>query len=313
MEKLPTIEELKTVISSHLNTHLQTLLPRHPIKEAYLYAVLPPGKLFRPLLVAAFGVDNKKDFFQDFQNPWNDHALFSSFVELHHAYTLVHDDLPSLDNDTIRRNRPSLHHKFGEWKALLVGDGLHAASYRLLAQIKGMPFQNVHRLATWALGPKGLIQGQVLDLMGNQKESFDLSKRIHTLKTARLIQTCLVGSALLFNSPVFILKKVWRQSLNLGLLFQFLDDLTELSSPLSKNEEKINPWVHHPNRVAQEVHRRIAQNRIFISDQPMLNQITNNYYHKIVSSCQNGRKHLDNYLSCKMIDRLFSDLQLDRY
>src|SRR4051812_30141025 len=162
----------------------------HPEFRSLLeYAVLPPGKLFRPKLVEAIALDID----QNFSRP---HAHLATAIELHHAYTLVHDDLPSMDNDIMRRGKPTVHAQFGEWKAILGGDALLVESFRVLHQIEHQYASRVFKFFTWATGAKGLLLGQYLDLSAKGNLTLRETLRIHELKTARLIQAATVGSYL---------------------------------------------------------------------------------------------------------------------
>jgi geranylgeranyl pyrophosphate synthase len=235
-------------IQHHLKIHLESQIPRHLGQgEIYKYCVLPPGKLFRPRLVWAIAFDmmvGEDILFQE----TNNHAFLASAVEIHHAYSLVHDDLPSMDNDFERRGKPSTHIKFGEWRAILVGDGLLNISYSLLSHIQSAKLPKILRLFGKFLGPMGLIQGQVDDLSGNSIRNFKSLLKTHELKTARLIQASILGSYLLTE------RNSYREFLDLfklghylGITFQLLDDYTELESLKQQSHEtEINAWLKYP-------------------------------------------------------------------
>lgn len=221
--------------------------------EIYRYAVLPGGKLFRPTLAMAVAVDHGLE--TDKLSPRSNHSLLASFLELHHAYTLVHDDLPCMDDDDYRRGRPSLHRKFSEWQALLIGDGLQSAGHYLISQIDGEEASTIQRIATWALGPKGLIRGQFMDLSarfsGIENSGLNYIVEVHKQKTGRMIQLSLSCSCLLlYHLPPAERRKLardmWRLGESLGLIFQLLDDLSELAEDIpDKREVAINPWVQN--------------------------------------------------------------------
>lgn len=200
------------------------------------WAVLPAGKLFRPKLVLALAQD--KDAIT------LNHRHLAAAIELHHAYTLVHDDLPAMDNDLIRRGKASTHAQYGEWKAILAGDALLIQSFYELAKIDSEQLPVLLKFMTWATGGKGLIFGQYLDLEA-RPSSFKDVLRIHELKTARLIQVALVGSELLSSGKFS--REYMRLGSALGISFQLIDDLTELASPkLSPHELSINPFLTWP-------------------------------------------------------------------
>lgn len=244
--------------------------------EVMEYAVLPAGKLFRPRLVEAIALDLNKVMTED-------HYHLAAAIELHHAYTLVHDDLPSMDNDLMRRGKPSTHARFGEWKAILAGDALLIASFNELANIRHPRFHEIFRFMTWSTGAKGLIQGQFLDLSANKGLNVSDVIRIHELKTARLIQLCTVGSYLL-NSESHFRGKVefLRMGREIGLSFQLLDDLTELAHPeISSHEMAINPFIQNGEKAVQELNNSYLRLR--------------NILHK--HRLSNVQKMLDDYFS----------------
>jgi len=248
------IQENINVIEDNLRSHVEWITPNHLIKNVYIYATLPAGKLFRPQLSLAAAIDFATSKYLKTENLFNkksNHAMLASALEMHHAYTLIHDDLPCMDNDDIRRGKPSTHKQFNEWKALLAGDGLLNGSYQLISKINSPYTQTILQLFSWALGPKGLIHGQVLDLSGEMKENFDQLIKTHELKTGRLIQLSLVAGHLLIPDTSCSSSDRYRSSITLaklgfhtGILFQLLDDLSELADPLNEHEKSINPWLN---------------------------------------------------------------------
>lgn len=214
----------------------------HPELATILdYAVLPAGKLFRPKLVEAIALDLGSTLSKD-------HYHLASAIETHHAYTLVHDDLPSMDNDQYRRGKLSTHAAYGEWKAILAGDALLIHSFQELAHIQSDQFRLINKFFAWATGAKGLILGQFLDLGAQGKASLTDIIRIHELKTARLIQVATVGSYLISRDFKFSeFKDFFRLGNVIGVSFQLLDDLNELTeSNVSSHEQEINPFILYP-------------------------------------------------------------------
>ncbi len=207
--------------------------------EVMNYAVLGTGKFFRPRLVEAVALDLTKSFSQN-------HLHLAISIELHHAYTLVHDDLPAMDNDLFRRGKPSTHAQFGEWKAILAGDALLICSFDELNKISHSNFRLINKLMTWSTGAKGLIHGQFRDLASDGTLDIHSVVRIHELKTARLIQLATLGAYLLTEDISFRGKiEFLRLGREIGVCFQLLDDLSELTSKeVSTHEEKINPFLH---------------------------------------------------------------------
>lgn len=207
--------------------------------EIMEYAVFPAGKLFRPRLVEAIALD------VDGEMSLN-HLHLAAAIEIHHAYTLVHDDLPSMDNDLMRRGKASTHAKYGEWKAILTGDALLIASFNEISKINHSRFQEIFKLMTWTTGAKGLVEGQFRDLEANGNSNILDVVRIHELKTGRLIQLSTLGAYLLAANNEYRGKiDFLRLGKNIGVTFQLLDDLGELtSSNVSQHEMKINPFIH---------------------------------------------------------------------
>lgn len=247
MNKKPLPLDEQDIVTS-LEEVIQHKTINHHFKEVYRYALLPPGKLFRPkLTIASFEDAIKHSKLAVSNNTIKNLKTAACFLEIHHAYTLIHDDLPCMDNDDFRRGRPSTHKKFGQWQALLAGDGLLNLSYHLLFSIDHPQIALFGRYASKMLGPSGLIHGQTLDLSKESEMSFNILKETHLLKTARLIQvSLLLGYLLSENSHQSIIpfKKLHFLGEKLGLAFQFLDDLTELNEPLTEHEKTINPWIN---------------------------------------------------------------------
>lgn len=227
------------------------------LSEVMDYAVFPAGKLFRPRLVEALALD---------LNPGitSDHLHLASAIEIHHAYTLVHDDLPAMDNDLIRRGKASTHAHFGEWQAILAGDALLIASFQELTKIQNPRFREIHNLMTWATGARGLIKGQYEDLLADGKLNVQEVVRIHELKTGRLIQLATLGCYFLTNK-VNLRGKIefLRLGREIGVSFQLLDDLSELSVPdISPHEKLINPFINSlitSTQALQNSHQRLIK------------------------------------------------------
>ncbi len=227
------------------------------------YAVRPPGKLFRPRFLEALAQDLGRA---------SDHDLLTlgCALELHHAYSLVHDDMPCMDNDLVRRGKPATHVAFGEWKALLTGDALMLMSYAELERLQHPLGHMVRRIFHWATGPKGLILGQWIDLGHEGARDATQLMRMHDLKTARLMQVAALGALILTRNTLSLheIKKYLRFGSSVGLAFQLLDDLDDLSSTeLSTHEQAVNPFLLAPTAAAQ----RLIQSLTFI-EQAQLSQ-----------------------------------------
>jgi geranylgeranyl pyrophosphate synthase len=293
-------------IEKMLTHHLVRNLPQHKVQDVYLYATLPGGKLFRPHLVWSVAQDLNPAMAKTSEAQMNsNHALLSSSVEFHHTYTLLHDDLPCMDNDLERRGKPCTHIAFGEWQALLTGDGLLNISYRLLSQMKHPRAQELFKFFSWALGPKGLIHGQVMDLAHEMTQDFSSTLRTHELKTARLIQVAILGSAIL-SLPESHRKKekaLWRFSRLLGVNFQLIDDLSELAERnLSSHEKDVNPWIHFPAETYHETLRGLKEFERLARELKLTNtnHIVTEYYSKMLSIIRPNKEIIDGHLQGKL-------------
>lgn len=225
------IYDLKQSLGKHL--------PGHSYNEVLEYVLFPPGKLFRPKLVHAMATD--------LGDITKDHRLLASLVEIHHAYTLVHDDLPSMDNDDFRRGRAATHKKFNEWKAILAGDALLNVSFGILSEISLSKLAWLLKFTSWTTGAKGLILGQVMDMGNESQSSLKSLLRMHELKTSRLIQLCIVGS---FHLSRELTLRDYKSMMSLGsamgITFQLLDDLKEVAlDEVNEHEKEVNPYFHY--------------------------------------------------------------------
>ncbi|MBT3983338.1 MAG: hypothetical protein HOE90_18435 [Bacteriovoracaceae bacterium] len=246
-------DQKRQYLQTKLKEYLEHSLPADSFAEVYKYALFPTGKLLRPLLVNTMACDlgldpNSSDFV---------HLALST--EIHHTYTLVHDDLPCMDDDDERRGKPATHKAYGLWQATLAGDGLLNLSYQALSKIKGQNLGALLNYYGWGLGPKGLIQGQVQDLSHLAENGFDQLLSTHILKTGRLFQLCLAGPCIISGkSSVFW--SAHRMGRDLGIAFQLLDDLSELSEPnISEHEKEINPFINHPELASAQLCYRIKK------------------------------------------------------
>lgn len=200
------------------------------------YIMFPAGKLFRPKLSLAMA--------EDLGETTSDNYLLALAIETHHAYSLVHDDLPCMDDDDMRRGRPAAHIKYGEWKALLAGDSLINLSYEFLASMKHPNTASIALDFSKMMGAQGLILGQVLDL-SHQNKNFEDTLLMHELKTGRLIQFSLLGSQLLSKNPSITRAETLLLGKHMGINFQLFDDLAELGDPTDEHEEQVNAFLNY--------------------------------------------------------------------
>ena len=205
--------------------------------EAMRYAVLDGGKRLRPLLVLAAceAVGGNAQA-----------ALRAACaVELLHAYSLVHDDMPCMDNDVMRRGKPTVHVRFGEARALLAGDALQALAFELLTPEEGVPPAMQARLCrelARAAGADGMAGGQAIDLASvGLQLSEDQLRQMHRLKTGALLQASVVMGAVCGQTPEGTLRALSDYGAAMGLAFQVVDDVldvTQDSATLGKTAGK---------------------------------------------------------------------------
>jgi geranylgeranyl diphosphate synthase type II len=227
--------------------------------EAMRYSLEAGGKRLRPALVL-----------------WSAQLCGSSpsaampaalAVECVHTFSLIHDDLPALDNDDLRRGRPTSHKAFGEAAAILAGDGLLALAFEILATDShdaASAIAMVRELAA-ATGWRGMIGGEAADIEGEkQPPSVAIVEQIHAAKTARLIEACCRLGAIAAQADSWQEKALVRYGKNLGLAFQAADDLLDetgaaesLGKPVRRDHQ--NGKQTYPRVVGVEASRRLAE------------------------------------------------------
>jgi geranylgeranyl diphosphate synthase type II len=214
---------------------LDTFLPRASVKpgtlhKAMRYSLFAGGKRLRPILALAAA----EACGGDFQN-----ALPAACaVECIHTYSLVHDDLPCMDDDDLRRGRPTSHKVFGEGVAVLTGDALLTVAFEILAQARPTrlhPTASLIKELATASGSRWLIAGQVLDLEGEgQTLTRAQLQFIHQSKTAALLTTSLRLGAMSANAGPARLKNLTDFGQALGLAFQIIDDILDVTQTTEK-------------------------------------------------------------------------------
>ena len=196
------------------------------LQKAMTYSVMAGGKRLRPLLVFAV--------LASVGRPINQTAYrVAGALELIHSYSLIHDDLPAMDNDDLRRGQPTNHKVFGEAQAILAGDGLLTLAFEWLTTTDLTTDQQSRtvRLLAQAAGPSGMVAGQIEDIEGQTKTlSLAQLKQVHQLKTGRLIE-CAVGlGAILADLSDEQMASLQLFAQNYGLAFQIQDDILDVTS-----------------------------------------------------------------------------------
>jgi len=218
-----------------IDTELDQLIPKETDEPARLHSairwsVFAGGKRFRPALVLAVG--------ETFGAP-NDGLLRTACAfEMIHTYSLIHDDLPSMDDDDLRRGRPTCHIKFGEATAILAGDALQALAFQTIAEDETLSAETrvriIAELSRAAGTPLGMVSGQARDLDAESRAVDAASlEQIHLQKTGALICAAARCGAIIGGASEAELRAVTEYGANLGLLFQITDDLLDVTASAS--------------------------------------------------------------------------------
>jgi geranylgeranyl diphosphate synthase type II len=195
--------------------------------EAMRYSLLAGGKRIRPVLALATARAIGRDE--------RDLLPFAAALELIHTYSLIHDDLPAMDDDSLRRGRPTCHVVFGDDVAILAGDGLYAEAFRhVLTRQQGEPAHVLAAVAELAAATavEGMVGGQYLDVAGDRHEGTDAAhalRRTHELKTGRLIGASVECVLLLAGMSPSTTTEYRAFAAELGVLFQIVDDILDVT------------------------------------------------------------------------------------
>jgi geranylgeranyl diphosphate synthase type II len=196
---------------------------RDRLRQAMRYSLLGGGKRIRPILALAAG--------EVAGAPPRIVLPFACALEMIHTYSLVHDDLPAMDDDDVRRGRPTSHRVFGEGLAILVGDGLLTEAFATMAGARGVPPARVLRVigeVAAAAGEAGMVGGQALDLAAEgSAATLARVRAIHRRKTGALLRVAVRTGALVARADAVLLRRLTRYGEHLGLAFQIADDLLD--------------------------------------------------------------------------------------
>lgn len=213
------------------NVPAEGMIPQ-PLRSAMRYSLLLPGKRLRPvLLLAAYHL---------LREDWQQAVPFACALEMIHTYSLIHDDLPALDNDKLRRGQPTNHLVYGENMAILAGDGLLNLAYEtmLSAPICETEPANALRAAkeiACRSGVRGMIAGQTLDVkLEGSKPSRENVRYIHLHKTADLLTAPVVAGLMLAGASEEQLDAGRRYGQGIGLAFQIIDDLLDIQGDVQR-------------------------------------------------------------------------------
>jgi len=246
------VTAMKNNYLEKVEKYLPTLLPSADCEEKNLilsmeYSLLAKGKRLRPTLLLAFcdlcGGDTQAAM------------PYACAIEMIHAYSLIHDDLPCMDDDDLRRGRPSNHIVFGEDIALLAGDALQSLAFEVMLNNAALEKTGVNGakaagVLSKACGAVGMVGGQVIDLETEGKSaSLDTLTLMYSKKTGALIKAACVMGCILANADDALIKAAERYAENIGLAFQIVDDILDVTSTTEvlgkpvgsdKENEKVN-------------------------------------------------------------------------
>ena len=206
-------------------------LPPQPLRSAMRYSLLLPGKRLRPcLLLAAYHL---------LRDDWETVIPFACALEMIHTYSLVHDDLPAMDDDALRRGKPTNHRVYGEDMAILAGDGLLNMAYETMLEA---PYAQEHpaealramKEIACRAGVRGMVAGQTLDVkLEGHTPSMESVRYIHLHKTADLLTAPVVAGLMLAGATEEQLEAGRAYGRGLGLAFQIIDDLLDLEGDVA--------------------------------------------------------------------------------
>ncbi len=250
-------------VEKYLESCLQLEGVPGELQEAMEYSLMAGGKRVRPVLCLAWGEMTGASA--------KDILPFASGLEMIHTYSLVHDDLPAMDNDDLRRGKPTSHKKFGEALAILAGDGLLTQAFTMMLKA---PFPAKNVLAAVghvaeAAGPSGMVGGQCMDMRATGRESMELQdlKGMHAMKTGALLRAACCSGAILAGSDPEKGRDTRNASSfgsNIGLAFQIVDDILDvtgdeisLGKPVG-SDESVNKSTY-PRFLGLEKSRDLAQ------------------------------------------------------
>ncbi|HOK65426.1 MAG TPA: polyprenyl synthetase family protein [Anaerohalosphaeraceae bacterium] len=264
VSEIPFSEEL-TACAEATDRTLRRLLDGQKdipsrLKEAMIYTVLSPGKRIRAALV--------QWCCRVVSGQVNENALnTAAAVEMVHTYSLIHDDLPAMDDDDFRRSRPSCHKQFDEATAILAGDALLTFAFEVLAAEITPPQTAVQmvRILAEAAGPAGMIAGQIKDLQSQGVEgTLSELQSIHICKTGRMFAASAELGAVAGRASEKHQKALARFGLDIGLGFQIADDLLDVSATSEQlgktaGKDSRQKKLTYPSLVGIEKARQIAE------------------------------------------------------
>ncbi|KHE71664.1 polyprenyl synthetase family protein, partial [Halobacillus sp. BBL2006] len=224
------LTQKRELINEQLKLYVRDYTSPGRLQDAILYSIDAGGKRLRPILLLAtaeaFGADEEK-------------ALgVACSLEMIHTYSLIHDDLPAMDDDDFRRGFPTNHRRFDEATAILAGDALLTLSSQVIVEDPHLSdTERVYlvRELTRASGANGMVEGQMMDMLSENKEiSLEELEKIHLNKTGQLLRFSIIAGAYLGEATPNSLKEITKMGDALGLIFQIQDDILDVIGDAEK-------------------------------------------------------------------------------
>lgn len=209
------------------NSHTEETLPQKNLTDAMNYSLEAGGKRIRPALVYAFC--------EAFGGDYRKAAAPACAIEMIHTFSLIHDDLPAMDNDDFRRGKPSCHKAFGEAMAILAGDALSVLPFEIIADddsLTDMQKVKIISCLAKAVGKAGMIGGQVIDMENEERNDVDEAnlRNMYRNKTGQLIAVSCVMGGICAGASEKQLDAASEYAFRLGLAFQIIDDILDVTS-----------------------------------------------------------------------------------
>jgi geranylgeranyl diphosphate synthase, type II len=260
------LRDKKKIVEDRMINYLNGLNAPATLKESMVYSISAGGKRLRPILALAVVESFQKD-----PQTVLDAACAIEFV---HTYSLIHDDLPSMDNDDYRRGKPTSHKVFGEAQAILAGDALLTESFALITDNKYLDADQKVRLLSVlsrAAGAEGMVGGQVEDLEGENKDlSLKELESIHEKKTGKMLECSVLSGGIAAGASEEELLSLQLYARHIGIAFQIQDDIlditgsqAQLGKPIGSDEA--NHKTTYPKLLGLEGAQKEMENHIEIS------------------------------------------------
>lgn len=233
MDIMAYIQKNREIVDAFLASHFEAPFAPQRLNASMTYSLFAGGKRIRPVLAIAS--------YEACGGTGEDIIPYAASLEFIHTYSLIHDDLPSMDNDDLRRGKPTNHKIFGEGMAILAGDALLTEAFYILSSAKGgrrispRAIIRLIREVAMAAGAHGMVGGQAEDLLSeNAAPDGENLAFIHTHKTGALITAAVRMGAILANATRKDLRALTRYGENIGLAFQIIDDILDVQGESSE-------------------------------------------------------------------------------